>query len=234
MSNLISSLTGKIPGGGRMRPEYIPLLLGGSHETFEFLVEKSGNFSHLLAHFVSGLKSFRSCGPPKLSNCPMTIQEELFSKTQNACDTDQIDVKALVNMELAEHEIQNNVEQLNTETKSTFLVNNQLAYATYCQDCSLVDWHSTSPTLQALTSDVRIWELKGLMKQVESSGLDIEYRCVRCRSCSQCKDAEMTDKISLREVQELQQCMDSVELDTLNKSVRVTLPLRGSEVGILV
>ena len=69
----------------------------------------------------------------------MTIQEELFSKTQNACDTDQRDVKAIVSMELAEHEIRNNIEQLNTEIKSTFLVNNQLAYPTYCQDCLLVD-----------------------------------------------------------------------------------------------
>ena len=142
-------------------------LLGGSHESFECLAEKSGNVSHLLANFVDGLK---------------------------------------------------------TTVKTT---------VTYCQDCSSIDLNS-SLNLKAMTSEDRIWELKGVIKQVEKSGLDVDYRFVRCRSCSQCRDADMNDKISLREEQELQQCRDSVELDKVNRKVRVSLPLRGPERDFLV
>ena len=67
------------------------------------------------------------------------------------------------------------------------------------------------------------------MKQLESSGIDVDYRCVRCRNCSQCRDSAVTDKVSLRQEQELQQCRDSVELDKVNKKVTVSLPLRGPE-----
>ena len=76
--------------------------------------------------------------------------------------------------------------------------------------------------------------MKSLIRQVETSGLDVDYRCVRCRSCSGCRNADQTDKISLREEQELQQNMDSVELDKVNRLVKVSLPLRGPEREFLV
>ena len=86
----------------------------------------------------------------------------------------------------------------------------------------------------SMTSEDRVWDLKGVMRQVETSGLDVEYRCVRCRACFDCKNADQTEKISLRDEQELQQHMDSVELDKVSKKVRVSLPLRGPERDFLV
>ena len=79
------------------------------------------------------------------------------------------------------------------------------------------------------TGDDRLWDLKGIMKQVENTGLDVDYRCVRCRNCSDCRNADQSEKVSLRDEQELQQHMDSVRLDKENKKVWVTLPLRGAE-----
>ena len=72
------------------------------------------------------------------------------------------------------------------------------------------------------------------MKQVENTGLDVDYRCVRCRACSDCKNADQSEKVSIRDEQELQQHMDSVMLDKVNKKVWVTLPLRAPERDFLV
>ena len=166
----------------------------------------------------------------------MTIQEELHAKVLNARDTEIKEIQAVVTMEIAEEKIakclSENSVQVNHQQASqpvdTCLV------VTYCQDCANVDLVSSCSSLMAMTGEDRIWELKGVMKQIENSGLDVDYRCVRCRSCSQCRDADMTDKISLREEQELQQCRDSVELDKVDRKVRVSLPLRGPERDFLV
>ena len=53
----------------------------------------------------------------------------------------------------------------------------------------------------SMASEDRVWDLKGVMRQVETSGVDVEYRCVRCWSCFDCKNADQTEKISLRDEQ---------------------------------
>ena len=63
------------------------------------------------------------------------------------------------------------------------------------------------------------------MKHVETSGLDVDYRCVRCRNCADCRTAEQTDKVSLRQEVESQQHMDSVELDIANRRVQISLEI---------
>ena len=211
-------------------------LIGGSHESFDSLAQRSGNVGNLLANFVDGLKAFRASGPPRLSSCPLTLEEELFAKAKNGKESELKDIRDLVTMENAEVNISKvindeNIEfvsrpELNIENFS----NNFTVF--YCQDCSLVDLEKS--TYISMVSDDRIWELKGLMREVETSGLDVDYRCVRCRNCQDCRNADHTDKISLREEQELQQCMDSVQLDKLNKKVIVSLPLRAPERDFLV
>ena len=198
-------------------------LIGGPHETFNFLSEKSGNTSHLLVNFVDSLKQFRASGPPSLTCLPWTVEEELFAKSQNLVDTEVKDIKNIVEMELAEYAIANFVSEEViagdvTETKDKMFIKR-------CVECHSVEVEQSA----AMLSDETAWELRGLMRQVESSGLDVEYRCVRCRSCGDCRNSDQTDKISLREEQELQQCKDSVELDFINKRINVSLPLRAPE-----
>ena len=195
---------------------------------------------------MDGLKAFRSSGPPRLSRCPLTMEEELFAKARNAEDTEIEDIRDLVNMENAEVNISrylndqkvqlvSNPEETISDSDSIqepdFNMGRKLIVL-YCQECSVVDLENSS--ISSFVSDDRIWELKSLMREVESSGLDVDYRCVRCRSCQDCRNADHTDKISLREEQELQQCMDSVHLDKVNKRVIVSLPLRGPERDFLV
>ena len=91
-----------------------------------------------------------------------------------------------------------------------------------------------SDSIKTAMATDRIWDLKEVMKQVESSGLDVDYRCVRCHNCNDCRNAEQTDKVSLRQEVETQQHMDSVELDMTNKKVVISLPLRAPERDFLV
>ena len=49
--------------------------------------------------------------------------------------------------------------------------------------------------MNAMLSEESVWDLKGFMRQVENTGLDVEYRCVRCRSCADCRNADESDKI---------------------------------------
>jgi hypothetical protein len=41
-------------------------------------------------------------------------------------------------------------------------------------------------------------EIRNLRLEQEC-GIDINYRCVKCRECSACKDADRTEAISFRE-----------------------------------
>ena len=103
--------------------------------------------------------------------------------------------------------------------------NTCLSSPVLCQHCT----HFGSAQTAA---DERISELKKNM-DLQSAGLEIDYRCVRCRDCQQCKNADQTEKISLREEAEMVEIRDSVRLDLKNKKIQCTLPLRGKEEDFL-
>ena len=103
--------------------------------------------------------------------------------------------------------------------------NTCLSSPVLCQHCT----HFGSAQTAA---DERISELKKNM-DLQSAGLEIDYRCVRCRDCQQCKNADQTEKISLREEAEMVEIRNSVRLDLENKKILCTLPLRGKEEDFL-
>ena len=74
----------------------------------------------------------------------------------------------------------------------------------------------------------KVSHLKNLLF-AQDGGLSVEYRCVKCRNCWECKNADLTEKLSLREEQENQLLKDSVRLDFENSSIVCTLPGRGPE-----
>ena len=59
--------------------------------------------------------------------------------------------------------------------------------------------------------------------------LEVEYRCVQCRNCSQCRDADKTEKISIREESEMYAIRQSIFLNYDKKRIDCSLPLRGQE-----
>ena len=127
-------------------------LLGGPHVSFEHLAQQVGNVSQLLANFVDGLRTFRTSGPPRLSRCPMTVEEELFAKAMNATDTDVQEIKDIATLEAAEllyekmaetddHSSQKPGQEtvsraklnLNQRSSDRFLI------VQYCPECSLAE-----------------------------------------------------------------------------------------------
>ena len=63
----------------------------------------------------------------------------------------------------------------------------------------------------------------------QECGLDIGYRCVKCRDCVTCKNSEKVEAISLREEAEMELIDQSVNLDLENRRILCSLPLRGEE-----
>ena len=65
--------------------------------------------------------------------------------------------------------------------------------------------------------------------EAQDQGLQIEYRCPKCRQCSECLKPIETERISLREEAEIVAITESVRLDLDNKRIICSLPLRGKE-----
>ena len=59
----------------------------------------------------------------------------------------------------------------------------------------------------------------------ESTGSEITYRCVKCRSCPSCKSSDHQRDISIREEAEQELINQSVKLDLESNTVTATLPL---------
>ena len=117
---------------------------------------------------------------------------------------------------------------INAEEDSLQLEDVQKDYATFllgkrcCNHCSLED------NEVLVISDERIKDFRR-HQQIHDSGVDVEYRCPKCRDCAECKAADKTEKLSLREEAELYEIQKSVFIDLENKQIRCTLPLMGKE-----
>ena len=83
-----------------------------------------------------------------------------------------------------------------------------------------------------VNSEERITDIKR-WREMMDSGMNIDYRCVKCRSCSDCRNADETEKVSLRQDAEDQLIRESVKLDYTKKEIMATLPLRGKEEDFL-
>ena len=61
--------------------------------------------------------------------------------------------------------------------------------------------------------DFRRW------KELMDTGINIEYRCIRCRACNDCRNADQTEKVSLRQDAEYDMIKNSVTLDYNKKEI---------------
>ena len=58
-------------------------VLGGPHSSFMKLCNQVGGSTNLMNCFISGLKSFKAFGAPKIPSLPVTLEEETFSQMMN-------------------------------------------------------------------------------------------------------------------------------------------------------
>ena len=66
-------------------------------------------------------------------------------------------------------------------------------------------------------------------RELINTGITIDYRCIRYRSCNDCRNADQTEKVSLRQDAEDYIIKNSVTLDYSKQEILATLPLRGNE-----
>ena len=67
------------------------------------------------------------------------------------------------------------------------------------------------------------------LKLEQECGVDINYRCIKCRGCKTCRDSDRINSISLLEEAEMELIDQSVKLELVNRKIVCTLPLKGEE-----
>ena len=189
-------------------------IIGGPHSSFQFLADRAGNPAALLSHFMQGLKTFREWdGAPKIRDFYITNTlagvEEKYLEFQNMQCSDVATNKC------------SDAETNEIEGGSVPLDSREYFFS-----------ENVGGRTAATAADERISSYKKKFAQQET-GLEIDYRCVRCRDCPQCKNADRTEKISLREEAEMVEIRNSVKLDFEKKEIVCSLPLRGKEEDFL-
>ena len=215
-------------------------MIGGPHSSFDILAGMSGGTARMVAQFVSGLERYRSgeWSAPRVGNNPMTDGELLFARAMNACEGEKVFREAF-ELEEEENETKVGVEEvldLSDIAPNQFETEDEVKLPVFRCNACMVDYTADIwlPDIVAMESDPRFTAEEKISKikqnwSILESGLQIEYRCVKCRDCSQCRNADQTERISLREEQEMQLIRESVHLDWDRKKIVCSLPLRGKE-----
>ena len=197
--------------------------IGGPHSSFTVLAGLAGGTAELIMHFMEGLKVFRQWGPPKIPIIAMCEDDIDLARKFNASEDDMM--MELVQLEDLEYlELHNSVDEdneLDTMQESSSYI--------CCSHCPTKNNALVSDQcIIEVSHDERIKEFKKFQK-IQESGLEVDYRCPKCRDCIDCKAADKTEKISIREECEMHEIRKSVTLDFENKRIQCSLPLRGKE-----
>ena len=218
-------------------------MIGGPHSSFDCLCEQAGGVVNMVANFIQGLEKYRAGDwrPPRLPYAPMTMEEKKFATEMNACMGDLEVLNDYKHLEETEDNLAESFNQLIDQLEESPVSDTvgEREEAVCCVDCGehfdSKDWVGDCFVLSGVENDEvdeKVRELKKKFSLLES-GLEIDYRCVKCRECSQCKNADLAEKVSLRQEQEMQLVKESVFLDWEKKKIVCTLPVRGEEYNFL-
>ena len=58
-------------------------------------------------------------------------------------------------------------------------------------------------------------------------GINLEYRCPKCRECQKCRNGPTAERISIREEMEDELIIENVHIDFEKKQITATMPMRG-------
>ena len=201
--------------------------IGGPHATFEYLAGELGGAAALLTIFREGLEKYHKLGPPKLQAAPLTMEEIAFNTTYYAAEGDK-EVEELKALEDIEEIILEKFDEGDSDILKHVLPNPPATLLICeCGDlCSSLE-DSYTKVIANVSEEERIRDLNSLKIQLEEGGLEISYRCVRCRDCQECKNSAKTEHLTMREEAEMELIRKSVVLDFENKRIICTLPLRG-------
>ena len=201
-------------------------IIGGPHESFELMAKQVGGANFLFSNLLQTLDTYNSVGPPPVTRKMMTPRDDRFVKEHKEWELGEVSedlfykVNVVKTLELSEtrQEIDSENDALGVPPINEYTGVN-------CSECGV--------DLMVLLSNLDIEEestqaLKKL-QSAQQEGLQIEYRCPRCRDCNDCRRSFQTERVSLREEAEDQEIYDSVNIDWSNKQIICSLPLRGKE-----
>ena len=213
-------------------------VIGGPHESFQFMAQEFGGIGIMFTNLSQQLESFKKFGPPTLQRSVMSNNDVLFARTFNEWDFSLVDTASEFNQEensLHEVAIPYYSKQADTKTESTKVVEIDSRILS-CSCCGIEISAESANALDALiantfiakpsTEEDQLWKQ---FQKAQTDGLNIDYRCPKCRSCSHCRRSFETERVSLREETEDLMIWDSVHIDWKNKQIVCYLPLRGRE-----
>ena len=206
--------------------------IGGPHESFEFMASQFGSMSAVFANLCQQLETYKKVGPPKISKALMTAEDVEFAKNYKEWDL------SINNFHDAVHEENNDIEEViihktleeTSEMEAAVKAVEMGSILVMCRNCGtgLSDQGEKVDSVLSVIEDDGELNVK-TFKKAQQEGLNIEYRCPKCRSCSDCRRSFETERVSLREEAEDAMIWDSVEIDWNNKRIVCYLPLRGTE-----
>ena len=218
--------------------------LGGPHQTFTAMVNQCGDVSRAMSVFIAGLQSFHELGPPKIKGMTMT-----FNDLDLAHELNKSEVIELTGDpdEASDDKDETDVPECDVAASS---VSSVAGFSLQCSSCACDVMEDPSDILKALTDDIGVTKVKAIaafntsgndkslndlktVVKIMEQGIDIQYRCPKCRDCWGCKSGPTTERVSLREEQEDDIIRDSVKLDFENKQITAVLPLRGDPAQLL-
>ena len=284
-------------------------VIGGPHESFEFMVQQVGGASILFAQLMQRLETYKNVGAPSISRALMSLEDEnfarehkewemgefseeafddfddskfsedkIFDSNQNlqVIDTDVIEDDAIPMQSVAgqvdvtedlsdtldtsedrvvelpdlqeldsdddsDDEDQTNIVEprkglsdvLKDVATVSALGEDQISFINLCSECGEAFSEAMTDPLKMILANFEVEEdtIQALKKlqQAQQEGLQIEYRCPRCRSCNDCRRSFATERVSLREEAEDLMIYESVNIDWDNGQIICNLPLRGEE-----
>ena len=180
---------------------------------------------------MDGLKNYRKVGPPSLP-APLVTHEDLeFAEAVNRAE-----IASLAGglEEKADKEIEVETEQQNPSN---------FGFTMQCQKCGEDVEENIADLLEEIEAvvgqekvkkiaakvkfeekDETLYDLKTFIK-LQDLGIDLAYRCPKCRNCHDCRNSNET----VREELEDQAIKDSVSIDFESKKITAKLPMRGDE-----
>ena len=221
-------------------------MIGGPHSSFECLSSCAGGAVYLVANFMQGLERYKSgeWSAPRVPHVAMCSEEIQLARLMNESVVEMAVFKEYRELEQVEDIIVESFQELlqnandvtdNDPTSEEDDDQMDIVSPIQCNMCRCFFtseiWLADCLSLAAVEEeayDEKISQLKKRWSLMES-GIDVEYRCVKCRDCVQSKKSEKAEKISLRQEQEMQLVRESLTFDLENKRVICTLPVRGEE-----
>ena len=201
-------------------------MIGGSHESFKFFSAVAGGVMNLIQSFLAGLQSFRDGAMPRILGNPITFEEIECAKKSNLKFGEVNGLEELLGdnglfEEYGVADARDVVMECDCCGEET-----TLATEVPSHDGEERGEFSSLPSRVLVNSEERSLDFRR-WKELMDTGINIEYRCIRCRVCNDCRNADQTEKVSLRQDAEDDMIKNSVTLDYSKQEILAMLPLRG-------